>query len=393
VTTWQQAKNSDNIMTYCFAVSSNGNIFAGVINAGVLLSTDNGASWNLAGMGNIPVYSLAIIGSNLFAIVDSFENVNYSVCRSSDNGKSWTATHAGLPNGRFYALAVSGKNLFAGTDSGVYKSTDNGTSWNQCLTTSTAVYSLAASGSKIAAGTFWSGIFLSTNGGTSWKSLGSTFSTQIGIVWCSVTSLTFTEHGIIAGANGSILFTTNNGTSWIYEELWNSNTYPVQTFAISKEKIFAGADSNGVWQSSDDGASWTTLDSVDLLNHNVNALIISGIYLIAGTDSGIYRKQIDQVATGTAKDNGSAYQFELNQNYPNPFNPSTTINFSLQKSSLISLDVYNVQGKKVVTLMEGQRPAGSYTVTFDGSRLASGVYFCHLRAGSFTKSIKMILMK
>jgi hypothetical protein len=86
-------------------------------------------------------------------------------------------------------------------------------------------------------------------------------------------------------------------------------------------------------------------------------------------------------------------RFELNQNYPNPFNPSTVIEFSLPAAGEVSLDVYNVIGQKVETLVNGSLPAGQHSVEFNASALASGVYFYRLTTETETDSRKMILLK
>jgi len=85
--------------------------------------------------------------------------------------------------------------------------------------------------------------------------------------------------------------------------------------------------------------------------------------------------------------------FALEQNFPNPFNPTTSISFSLPTESKVSLEVYDVLGKVVRTLVNENRAAGSYTVTFDASNLSSGVYFYRLTAGENTLLKKMNLMK
>ncbi len=85
--------------------------------------------------------------------------------------------------------------------------------------------------------------------------------------------------------------------------------------------------------------------------------------------------------------------FALNQNYPNPFNPSTVINFELKSNSNISLKVYNVLGAEVATLANGNYASGKYNVTFDASKLSSGVYFYRLQAGNFIETKKMVLIK
>lgn len=86
--------------------------------------------------------------------------------------------------------------------------------------------------------------------------------------------------------------------------------------------------------------------------------------------------------------------FSLDQNYPNPFNPSTTINFSIPKSSFVSLKIYNTLGKEVQSIVNEFKQAGSYSVNFtETSSLTSGVYFYTLNAGEFTDTKKLVLMK
>jgi hypothetical protein len=86
-------------------------------------------------------------------------------------------------------------------------------------------------------------------------------------------------------------------------------------------------------------------------------------------------------------------EFSISQNYPNPFNPSTTIKFSVPQASKVVLKVYDVLGKEVATLLNGDRAAGNYEVNFDASNLASGLYIYTINAGSFTATKKMMLMK
>lgn len=86
--------------------------------------------------------------------------------------------------------------------------------------------------------------------------------------------------------------------------------------------------------------------------------------------------------------------FNLRQNYPNPFNPSTTIPYDLPKSSEVRIDVYNIIGVKVATLVNGIMPAGSHTVQFDASALASGMYLYRFFAdGQGVSTKKMMLIK
>ncbi|HQM36937.1 MAG TPA: endo-1,4-beta-xylanase [Candidatus Marinimicrobia bacterium] len=85
--------------------------------------------------------------------------------------------------------------------------------------------------------------------------------------------------------------------------------------------------------------------------------------------------------------------FSLGNNYPNPFNPTTTIRYQLPVTSYLTLKVYNLLGKEVTTLVEGTRQAGNYSVMFDATGLAGGVYLYQLRAGNFVETRKFVLLK
>ena len=85
--------------------------------------------------------------------------------------------------------------------------------------------------------------------------------------------------------------------------------------------------------------------------------------------------------------------FELSQNYPNPFNPTTVIDYTIPKDAHVTLKIYDVLGREVETLINENEQVGRYKVNFDGARLASGVYFYRLAAGSHVITKKMLLLK
>ena len=107
------------------------------------------------------------------------------------------------------------------------------------------------------------------------------------------------------------------------------------------------------------------------------------------------------------QDNNIPTEYSLSQNYPNPFNPTTTIRFTIPTSPLnpspyqgernrerfITLIVYDVLGKEIATLVNAEKPTGSYEVKFDATGLTSGIYFYQLKAGSFIQTKKMVLIK
>ena len=83
----------------------------------------------------------------------------------------------------------------------------------------------------------------------------------------------------------------------------------------------------------------------------------------------------------------------VTQNYPNPFNPATEISFSLSEATHVRLEVYNVMGQHITTLIDSYLEAGGHTVTWDGKGSASGVYLYRLEAGEFVATKKMLLLK
>ncbi len=93
------------------------------------------------------------------------------------------------------------------------------------------------------------------------------------------------------------------------------------------------------------------------------------------------------------KSAGTVNGYNLSQNYPNPFNPSTSIRYNLMKPGMVTLTVYDILGRRVSTLVNNYQTAGAHTVSFDASKLASGVYIYRINAGNFQSVKKMMLLK
>ncbi|MEJ5352753.1 MAG: T9SS type A sorting domain-containing protein, partial [Melioribacteraceae bacterium] len=166
------------------------------------------------------------------------------------------------------------------------------------------------------------------------------------------------------------------------------------TFAFSGTNIFAGSYSAGVFLSTDNGSSWNSINT-GLTDTDVLSLAIKDDTLFAGTfSSGVWKRSLSEIITST-DDRGinMPTHFNLAQNYPNPFNPTTTISYSIQQRSNVSLKVFDILGNEVSTLFNEEKDRGVYSVTFDAIGLASGMYLYKLQAGSFVETKKMILIK
>ncbi len=109
---------------------------------------------------------------------------------------------------------------------------------------------------------------------------------------------------------------------------------------------------------------------------------------------GVYENDWEYVGTGVGIDKEiTPKDFTLKQNYPNPFNPITQIQYEMKSAGQVNMELFDIRGAKVRTLINENKPEGSYKFAFDGSQLSSGVYFYSMTANGFTKTRKLVLMK
>jgi len=112
---------------------------------------------------------------------------------------------------------------------------------------------------------------------------------------------------------------------------------------------------------------------------------------VSAIDYGVYRTYLVSHTSGPLNvQNGN---FVLHSAYPNPFNATANIEFELPVTSYVSLKVFSVLGGEVVTLVEGNRRAGSHKVVLDASELSSGVYFYRLKVADFIDTRRLVLLK
>jgi hypothetical protein len=107
---------------------------------------------------------------------------------------------------------------------------------------------------------------------------------------------------------------------------------------------------------------------------------------------------IDNITSGTVTGIGTQLslipeKYELSQNYPNPFNPTTKISYSIPKAGIVTMKIFDVTGREVASLVNELMQPGAYTVDFNASAFASGVYFYRLEAQDFIDTKRMVLLK
>lgn len=111
------------------------------------------------------------------------------------------------------------------------------------------------------------------------------------------------------------------------------------------------------------------------------------------TSASLPKSNSNSKETISVNKNSLPTEYVLEQNFPNPFNPSTIIRYALPENSNVSLIIYDILGREIAVLVNGEVGAGYHQVLFDGSKLSSGIYFCKLTSGNFTRINKMLLMK
>lgn len=273
-----------------------------------------------------------------------------------------------------------------------------------------------------------------TDGGNTWTSFNSPTNVSI-----YASSFLNSNTGYIAGWGGTVAKTTDGGGYWsVFQQIINNNLNTI--FAIDQNTVYAAGDSNVVIKSVNGGLNWTYYSfssysgakfrSIYFPNSNTGYLVGNNNFnsgLIFATTNAGYTWTSQNIGTSNnlnsvffisastgyvAGDNGAIFKtttggsiwvgkissevpdkFKLYQNYPNPFNPSTNIKFQIKESKQVTLKIFDILGKEIATLINEKLQPGAYETSFDGSNLASGVYFYRLIAGNFTETKKMLIVK
>ena len=417
----------------CFTITGR-TLYAGTSTDGVLRSTDEGTTWMPANTG------LSNVGEQCLAVGDSILFSGMGVAplfRSTDNGITWAEADSGLP-GRDGVILPADGFLFAGTDYGMYRSSNLGVSWDSINTGFDPINMmfarLATNGTTIYAGThtdptggIHGGLYRSTDAGGHWVKIlgfgGETWipgifaheslllawtifgldrSTNQGDTWAPADSgmgLEYREVGstfarittkIFTVVEGRLYRSTDQGLSW--GRVGTSASFgELGIFPATGNTLF-NVNESGIQFSNDFGASWTSFNS-GLSDSTLYACTANSKFFFVNGKNGLWRRPISDFVTSIAVHEHPVNEFRLNQNYPNPFNPSTTIRYALPSRAQVTLTVFNTLGQHVATLVNEIQDPGYHDVRFDGSGLASGVYFYRLQAGDVVQSKKLIVLR
>ncbi|MCL5030912.1 MAG: T9SS type A sorting domain-containing protein [Bacteroidetes bacterium] len=205
----------------------------------------------------------------------------------------------------------------------------------------------------------------------------------------------------------SIFYTSDGGTSWsavsgnLEQNPDGSGNGPsvrsVRILNVGGSKIYFAGTSTGLYSAASLNGTATNwilqgADNIGMVDaETIDTRDLDGTVVVGTFGNGVYSSKIS--VTGIDEEKNIPLAYSLSQNYPNPFNPGTIINYQLSASGNVTLKIYNVLGNEVKTLVDGFQPQGKYSVNFNASYLASGVYFYKIITGNFVSVKKMLLLK
>ncbi|MBK7632264.1 MAG: T9SS type A sorting domain-containing protein [Ignavibacteriales bacterium] len=393
-----------NLKNACY--SSDGNIFIVGELGSIYLSSDNGCTWQsnyIPNTGNLN--SLIIIDNEFGYIVGDYGKIfrtDFSSMQLEDISISE------LFHFRDVAFKDNENGVLVGTKQvridgrtyylpSIHLTTDAGLSWTEkCFDVRGKLNSVSYFDEENIITVGDSGkILISNDNGINWVPLVFGISANLQEVKFCPDGI-----GIIIGENGTIILSFDGWQSWSIinvpayyhiKSVCSKDIYQLVAAGHMRVRI-DGRDFNvaTIFSSNDGGINWNesfisqrgSYNSISFCNPNL---------AIAVGDSGLF--SMYESPNALEDNNLTLSDFSLKQNFPNPFNSTCAIIYSIPKSSQVSLKIFNTIGEEIETLVNGEKPIGTYEVNWNAENIPSGVYFYQLKAGDFTQTRKMILLR
>ncbi|MCB0723337.1 MAG: T9SS type A sorting domain-containing protein [Ignavibacteriae bacterium] len=392
-------RNTDNNLYDLWTNSSGAKIISVGSSGDVLTSNNGGQSWEYNNISERSLYSISMVDDNTGWIAGA-EGYLY---RTTDGGVTWdrSVNHKAINlvfNDFREINFVDPKVGWAfGQNGAIIKTTSGGDVWtkqNSNLAKDITIHdSYMLNRSE--------GVFVgehgviekTTNGGEKWIRLNyNNPNTDLRSVF-----MFDSNNGWICGTKGVLLKTSDGGDSWTSVELPYPYTdlYGVQ-FIDSDNGIVVG-ESGKTFRTTDGGVSWEFENSGATDHYSIQMLSPEISYISSSTGNIImYNSRVETSNRIVFRnEQNSPDKLTLEQNYPNPFNPTTNISFSIPQPGNISLKVYDLAGREIISLINNELlNSGTYSKSFNGENLASGVYFYSLQInGKVSMTRKMLLVK
>ncbi len=348
----------------------------------VFATTDSGESWQtsrLQSVGAIPM--LAAVSDSVAVVVSTASEI----FRTSDSGATWTEVFSDNSVAITDLTFANEDTGFACGQLGVILATfDGGETWAQQDSLGYSLNAIhAVDGSHVwAVGN--SGIVARKYGEEDWAihtqfPQGNDF---VGVYFSD------TQSGVIIGAVGTTISTTDGGTSWYFADSQNIQLTDM-IFANQSTGWFCGRSSY-LSRTDDGGRTWDTV--VPFINGGFNALALTSQYVwVVGENGAVYRSEY--IPNAVEHDEATLPQFFSLSVFPNPFNSTATLHFELPREARTEIVLYDVLGREAMKLADDVFTAGAHSLTVNAENLATGVYFAELRTPEYSTTQKLLLLK
>ncbi|MEO6694496.1 MAG: YCF48-related protein [Ignavibacteria bacterium] len=358
----------------------------------ILKTTNGGINW-------IPQNAHGYL-TQIHPVNDSVAYVcgEYIIMKTTNGGDNWITLREGtnlvpLLNGLWFNNKNTG--WFCGR-AVTMRTTDGGNTFIDSMYVPNTLNDVHFKNDSVGVIAAWSKTYRTTNSGENWYpvQLPSSLETPF------TERLTFQgDTGWTVTWGGTIFKTTNYGVSW--DSIVNipfggsARAYSIEfsSFNIG----YCGGDAGKIFKSTNGGFHWTSQISVGGPFSSIYSYNDSIVWAVNGD---IYNTVTGGLTNILFENIIGPDNYKLYQNYPNPFNPNTNIQYDLPIDNFVSIKVYDLIGKEVLTLVNEFKQAGSYIVSFNVSNLSTGIYYYHMvvhsdkiKAGNFEQVRKMILIK
>ncbi len=356
-------------------------LFASASEEIVLVTNKNANQWTepTSSLTGKLVNTFLVHGDDIFA-----GTASSGLSRSTDKGTTWNVT--GLSVGGIYAVSNYDSTIYVSSVSGVYCSYDNGLTWAR-LNSYKSVKGVLLHNDRLFCVSAEQGLYVSDDSGKIWRSA------QNGIPSTTLSTIIKHENDLYIATYGSGVFrSSDNGAEWVSTNTGLSN-YDVLAFESINDLILVGTYGGGVFASNTKGKVWSPVNWGAGDYHNYAFAHDDTTVFMATGNSGVFRRPLLQfINLQSVPVPRLSDELQLGC-YPNPFSSSSRISYTLAEPDMVSIEVYDILGRKVVALAGDIQGAGQHAVMFDGINLPEGIYYAKLKTSSAQSQIKMILSK